>query len=76
MTDLTADDWADHTDEQLRMGLGITLMAVSDPLCDPTVVDDLMAFAQDIRAELARRAATDATRADVTTDNQTLSLEH
>lgn len=57
MTTLTADDWRDHTDEQLRMGLGITLMAVSDPMCDPTVIDDLMAFAEDIRAELARRAS-------------------
>lgn len=57
MTDLTAEDWADLLSEDLRKALGIALMAVSDPMCDLTVIDDLLAFAEDIRNELTRRGA-------------------
>lgn len=55
MTALTKDDWIDQSDEDLRGGLGMVLLAVVDPTCDPAIVDDLMAIGQDIRDELARR---------------------
>ena len=55
MTTLTAADWADMTDEDLRLGLGMILLSVTDPMCEVDIRDDLMAFGQDIRDELARR---------------------
>lgn len=55
MTTLTAADWEGMTDEDLRHGLGIALIAMTDPRCEPDVADEIMALGQDIRDELARR---------------------
>lgn len=57
MSKLTADDWTDLSDEDLRLGLGMVLLSVTDPMCEPEIHDDLMDFGQDIRDELARRIA-------------------
>jgi hypothetical protein len=57
MTKLTAADWDGMTDEDLRHGLAIVLITVTDPRCEADVVDDMMALGQDIRDELARRIA-------------------
>lgn len=55
MKEPSATDWSDLSDEDLRIGLGIVLLSVTDPMCDPAIRDDLMDFGQDIRDELKRR---------------------
>jgi hypothetical protein len=56
MNHLTAEDFDGHSDEELRQGIGVLLILMSDPMCEADAFDEAHVFMQEIREELSRRA--------------------
>jgi hypothetical protein len=64
LSDEAFTDWGTMADEDLRQGLGMLLLAVTDPRCDTEMRDHLLAIGQDIRDEIKRRRSQSATFVD------------